>query len=150
MGNQELERGGVRESQSSYSIIAYSASQLPISYEGFIKAKLKRSLRDGNDLYKMVDAKSYFDAYEFYINRLLSTPGAIIRLAVLTDSPDVALGWSLINGDILHYVFVQRDARNKGIGTALVPVPIQWISHITHTGARIWNKHKHVRFNPFV
>jgi len=151
MGDQKLEGGGLREPQSSYSIVTYPAAKLPLSYEGFVQAKWKRSLRDGNDLYKMVDAKSYFDAYEFYINRLLSTPGAVIRIAVLSDSPDVALGWSLISGDTLHYVFVQRDARNKGIGTALVPIPIQWISHITHIGARIWNnpKHKHIKLNPF-
>lgn len=150
MGNQELERGGVREPQSSYSIIAFPADQLPISYEGLVKATWKRSLRDGNDLYRLIDSKRYFDAYEAYVERLLHRPGAIIRIAVLSDDPDVALGWSLINGDTLHYVFVKRDIRNKGLSKALVPVPINWISHVTNTGIRIWNKYKHVRFNPFI
>lgn len=151
MGTEALEGGRLREPQSTYSIVAYPANAFPQHFEGFIKAKWKRSLRDGNDLYKLVFSEAYFEAYGRYIDMLLARPGTIIRLAILTDSPDVALGWSLIEGDKLHYVFVQRDFRNKGIGTALVPVPINWFSHLTHVGARIWNKPKHkaLRFNPF-
>jgi GNAT superfamily N-acetyltransferase len=147
VGDTALEASGVRE--PTYSIILYPAANVPVQYEGFIKAKFKRSLRDGNDLFKLCDANAYFTAYSKYIDALLARPNSIIRLCVLTDSPDVALGWSLIENDVLHYVFVQRDFRNKGIGKALVPVSINWISHITHTGVRIWTKHKHVRLNPF-
>jgi len=149
MGDTKLEGGGLREPQSTYSIVAYPAARFPVHFEGFVHAKWKRSLRDGNDLYKLVDSDAYFTAYAKYISTLLARPNAVLRLAILTDSPDVALGWSLVEGDALHYVFVQRDFRNKGIATALVPVPINTITHLTHMGARIWNKHKHVKLNPF-
>ena len=73
----------------------------------------------------------------------------MVRVAVISDAPDVALGWSLIEGDILHYVFVQADQRNRGIGRSLIPVKISWITHLTHSGMKIWNKHKEVRLDPF-
>jgi len=150
MGDKVVGKETDGEQASSYSIVAFPAMSLPSCYEGFVQATWKRSLRDGNELYRLIDSKRYFDAYAGYVKRLIATPGAVIRVAILSDDPDVALGWSLISGEILHYVFVKRDARNKGIAKALVPVTIGWISHMTNTGIRIWNKHKHVRFDPFV
>lgn len=144
-----MEAGGVREQESSYSIIAYPAANLPLSYKNYVLAKWKRTLRDGNDYFKLIDPDRYFAAYNRYTELLLNRPNSTIRVAVLSDDPDVALGWSLIEGDTLHYVFVQKEQRNRGIGKSLVPVDIKWITHLTHTGARIWNNHKHVKLDPF-
>ena len=149
VGNTALEATGHGIKESSYSILAFPAAQLPVCYQNFVLAKWKRSLRDGNEYFKLIDSNSYFAAYNRYCVSLLNRPGAVIRIAIISDTPDVALGWSLIEEETLHYVFVQGDQRGRGIGKSLVPVPIKWVSHLTNTGMRIWNKHKEVKFNPF-
>lgn len=149
MGDKALEAGGDGLKESSYSIIAFPAASLPDCYRGFVLAKWKRTLRDGNDYFRLVDANAFFAAYNRYTELLLARENAVIRLAVLSDCRDVALGWSLIEGDTLHYVFVQADQRNRGIAKSLVPVEINWMTHLTHTGAKIWSKHSKVKLDPF-
>lgn len=112
-------------------------------------SKFKRTLRSGNDYFKLIDSDAYFRAYDNYCSLLLSRPNSVVRMAVLSDDRDVCLGFSLIEGDTLHYVFVQGDQRNKGIGKSLVPVKINWITHLTHQGAKIWSKHRTVKLDPF-
>ena len=149
MGHKAMDAERLREQESNYSIVAFPAAKLPIRYQAFILAKWKRSLRSGNDYFKLIDPNSFYKAYDRYTQLLLARPDSIIRIAVLSDDPDVALGWSLIEGDTLHYVFVQAEQRNKGIAKNLVPVKINWFTHLTHTGARIWSKHKEVKLDPF-
>lgn len=116
-----------------------------------ILAKWMRSLRYKNDFFRMMHSDEYFKAYRIYICALLKRHNAVVRLAVLSDDNDVALGWSLIEGNVLHYVFVQREARNKGIAKSLVPTPIKWITHLTKEGMVIWNKKlPDAQFNPFL
>ena len=148
MASKDMEASGNGKPESAYSIIAYPAIKLPVQYRNYVLAKFKRSLRHGNDYFKLWDANSYYEAYERYCQVLFNRPDAVIRLAVLTDDRDVALGFSLIERDILHYVFVQSEQRNKGIGKSLVPVPIAWITHLTNTGVRIWSSHPGPKFDP--
>lgn len=150
MGNTALEARGDGIKESSYSILAFPAARFPVEYSSFVKAKWKRDLRRGNDYFKLVHPDVFFQAYEKYINHLLNRPNAVLRLAVLTDTPDVVLGFSLIEGDRLHYVFVQGEQRNRGIGRSLVPVPINSISHLTRIGISAW-QHALPKaiFNPF-
>jgi hypothetical protein len=115
-----------------------------------IYSRWLRSLRYGNDYFKLINAKEYYETYQKYIETLLSRPNCILRIAALSDDHDVVLGWSLTENDILHYVHVQHDYRNKSIGKKLVPCEINTITHVTKTGLAIWNKHlKHAMFNPF-
>ena len=149
MGNKALEAGRDGEPQGGYTVVAYPAASLPVRYRGFVLAKWKRSLRQGNEYFKLVDSRCFFDAYGRYCDLLLGRPGAVVRVAALSEDPDVALGWSLIEGATLHYVYVQPDQRRQGIAKALVPVEIEWITHLTNIGARIWSKHKTVKLDPF-
>lgn len=128
-----------------------------------VLAKWLRSLRYGNEFFKLwnandyieeVDGKEilhpgYFSRYEEYILNLLVRPRSIVRMAVLTDDRDVVLGWSLVEGQTLHYVHVQHDYRNQGIGRSIVPSNIETFSHITKAGMSIWaSKGKHAKFDP--
>lgn len=151
MGDQSLETRGDAVQESTYSVVSYPASQLPEQYLNFVRSKWMRTLRHGNDYFKLCDSDSYYAAYQNYIRSLLARPNATLRLAVLSDDSDVCLGWSLIEGDTLHYVYVQHEHRNTGIGKTLVPVRINWITHLTKAGMSAWNrKLPHAGFNPFL
>ena len=149
MGNQTLDEGANGE-QASFEIVAYPAKDLPKDYESFVYAKWLRSLKHGNDYFKLVDSDPFFAAYKVYIKALLSRPMCVLRFACLKDDPDTLLGWSLMERTTLHYVFVQYEFRNTGIAKALVPGTIDTITHLTKSGMSIWhNKLPSARFNPF-
>ncbi len=150
MGDQKLENRADGIPQSSYSVISFPASKLPETYQNFVKSKWKRTLRHGNDYFKLSDSDSFFSNYEKYLTHLFGRRDSVIRLAVLTEDPDVVLGFSLIEGNALHYVYVQHEQRNRGIGRSLVPVKIEVISHLTKAGMSVWHsKLPNAVFDPF-
>lgn len=135
---------------STYTIMAYPGHELPQCYTGVLYSKWLRSLRNGNDYYKLCDPAGYYEAYTRHIGHLLSMPHTVVRVAVLTDDKDVVLGFSVSRGHILDYVYVHKDQRRHYIGTNLVPRDIQTITHLTRTGLAIWSsKYGHLKFNPF-
>ncbi len=139
------------EEGASYSVVRYPAAKLPAQYLNLILSRWKRSLRHGNDYYKLIATDSYFAAYDWYLTRLLAEPGSTIRLAVLAKDPDVVLGFSVCRGDVLDYVHVHKDQRRLGIGSRLVPDDVAIVSHLTRTGLTIWgSKYPQWKFNPFV
>lgn len=136
--------------ETTYSIISFPGKSLPASYTNVVLVKWMRSLKYGNEFFKLINSDDYYASYQKYIQLLLNRSDSVVRLAVLSDDNDVVLGWSLIEGDILHYVHVQAEQRNKGIGKMLVPIRINIITHLTKTGMNIWNKKlSHAIFNPF-
>lgn len=152
MGDQRVDAGPdeSQEVNNTYTVIAYPAQGVPDSYRAMIFSKWLRSLRFGNDYFKLIDSTTYYAKYHIYLEELLRRPMAVARFAVLSDDHDVVLGFSLTEAEGLHYVHVHKDHRNKGIGTALVPKNIYTISHLTKIGLSIWNsKLPHAKFNPF-
>lgn len=148
-------------SESSYKVITFPASALPEQYRPLLFSKFLRSLRYGNEYFKLIDKDAYFQVYHAYFNTLLWRPGSIVKLAVLSDDPDVVLGWSLTEPNKLHYVYVNKDSRKMGIGKELTKEPFNTITHLTTIGLSIWgNKFNNdpsrvmptktlVVFNPF-
>ena len=126
------------------------ASTLPANYRPLIFAKWLRSLRYGNDYFKLINAQDYYAAYTHYISRVLALPGAVVRLAVLGSDRDIVLGFAVIRGQILEYVHVHKDHRRAGIATKLVPQNVTAITHLTRTALTIWGTGKRPwKFNPF-
>src|ERR1035437_2894968 len=100
-------------------------------------------------MFKLTQSDTYYAAYSKYIDAILKRDNARLRVAVLTDDPDTALGWAVDELGCLHYVYVKPEVRNLGIANALV-LKIESFSHLTHIGLSIWNdKHKNLVFNPF-
>lgn len=139
MGNKDLDTRTNGFTESTYSIIAYPAKELPEQYDHMIRSKWKRTLRYGNEYFKLWASDSFYATYEKLINHYLARPKAIVRLAVLDDDRDIVLGWSLIEGRTLHYVYVQYDQRAQGIAKALIPEKIHYITHLTKAGLAVWN-----------
>lgn len=144
---------------ASYKIAVYSGSALPEQYRALIFSKWLRSLRYGNDYFKLIDQDTYFAVYHAYLEQLLTRPDSTVRLAVLTDDPDVVLGWAVSEGNRLHYVYVNRENRRVGIARKLSG-RFDVITHLTKMGMSIWASHFNsdrskqsakplVVFNPF-
>lgn len=150
MGHKEVEAGTNEiQEKSTYSVISFGHS-LPENYKGVVYAKWMQSLRYGNQFFYLADSKSYYEAYQKYIDMLRARPKSLLRIACLTDDVDVVLGWSLIEDHTLHYVYVVKEQRRLGIAKSLVPTEIKQISHLTKIGMTIWNnKLKSAKFNPF-
>ena len=135
---------------SAYAILKYPGHLVPAAYLNYIKARWMRSYRQGNHFIKLIDSESYFYAYDIYTSRVLFHPMAIVRLAVLNDDHDVALGFSVMQEQTLHYVYVGKDFRRLGIARHLVPTEINSFTHLTKIGMRLWpTKLKTAKFNPF-
>ncbi len=136
--------------QPTYSILTFPSKEIPEAYKGLLFSKWLRSQRNGNYYYKAADSAAYYSAYHHYIENLLAKPDSKIRLAVLTDDHDVVLGFSVHRGAVMDYIYVHKDMRNNGIGTALIPTGTETFSHLTRTGDTIWKKkYKTWVFNPF-
>jgi hypothetical protein len=153
VGDQELDTRAAEiplEEKASYLVVPHLGSALPENYRNMVLAKWLRTLRFGNDFFRLIDSNSYFAAYQQYIKNVLLKPQCIVRLAVLSDDEDVCLGFSVSEPEALHFVWVHKDNRKIGIGNALVQFPFKYITHLTNTGMTIWNKkYKDCKFNPF-
>lgn len=135
---------------STYTITSYPAIYVPLEYKNLIFSKWMRSLRYGNDYYKLIEPGAFFKTYQQLINNILARRDAFVIVAALTDDPDVVLGFSVSHGPVLDYVHVHKDHRRHGIGRRLVPEAVTTISHLTRLGASIWGSHYgHLIFNPF-
>lgn len=138
------------EEKATYSVIAYLGKDLPETYRNMILAKWLRTLRFGNDFFRLIESDGYFEFYQKYIKQLLAKPQCVVRLAVLSDDPDVCLGFSVSENDVLHYVWTHKDNRKAGIATALLQFPFKIITHLTTAGMSIWSKkYQSAVFNPF-
>lgn len=134
----------------SYKILKFKALDLPEQYSAMIYSRFLRSLRNGNQYFKLIDRKTYFTIYRSYIATLLTRPRAAVRLAVLSDDFDVVLGFSITEPEKLHYVHVNTDYRKAGIGSSLTPDPFNTFTHLTNISASIWSsKFPEAIFNPF-
>ena len=136
--------------QSQIDIIKFQGTELPGQYANYILGKWKRSLRHGNEYFRLMENHTYNNIYDRIIGGTAQRAHAEFRLAVLNEDPDVVLGFSLIEKDILHYVFVQSEYRGLGLAKKLVPVPIEKFTHLTKLGMSLWNKKApSAIFNPF-
>ncbi len=77
---------------------------------------------------------------------------APIRCAVDPESPATIWGWACTEGPCLHFVYVKKKFRNKGIATALLSdagEPTLY-SHITAKSTRgyLWFRRREMQYSP--
>lgn len=106
------------------------------------------SLRHENALFRLIEQEAYFRHYHEIIRRILDRPQTIVLIACLREDEDVNLGFSVLEPNILHWVFVKPAWRGIGLMHDLVPNEIKYITHFTRMGLKI--KPKHVEYNPFL
>lgn len=135
---------------STYSVKVFNGKPPTENYRNFILSKWLRSFRFGNEFIRLTRSSSYYPKYGDYIKSILDSPLVSTRLAVLSDEPDVALGFSVVSGETLHYVYVGVDYRLQGIGRRLIPIEIKEFTHITKKWMLIWaTKFPNSEFDPF-
>lgn len=69
----------------------------------------------------------YHVMHKVLIRRLMSA--SEVRIAHFEEDPSVIFGFSVVQGDCLHYVLVKHDFRGQGIAKSLVPETVTWCSH---------------------
>ena len=137
--------------QPTSKILIFKATELPEQYKAIIYAKYLRTLRSGNDFYKLIDNEPYYQVQAAYLGTLITRPAAEVRLAVLTDDPDTVVGWALLEPNKLHYVWVAKDGRKDGMMNFLLQNhTFTAFSHLTKSWMSIWHsKYPTVKFNPY-
>jgi len=134
----------------SYQVHSFAGGCLLQIYQNFVKSNWIRSYRNLNDYIKLTDAKAYYEHAQYAIKRVLLSADCVIRVAVLSDDFDVALGFSATHDNVLDYVYVARPYRGIGIASQLVPIKIESFTCITKHGLKIWPvKFPEAKFNPF-
>lgn len=135
---------------SSYKILSFPAKELPDQYKGLVYAKFLRSVKWDNEFFKLIDQDAYFNAYHLYLGSLLNRHNSVVKIAVLVDDPDVALGWALIEPHKVHYCWVNPGNRQIGVASSLLAEPFDTFTHLSNTGLMLWqSKFAHAKFNPF-
>jgi hypothetical protein len=140
------------EEIDTYKIRAYSGSDPALEpYKHLIYSNFMRSLRDGNPWFRAIDSRAFNNVYRLVISLLLARADTVVRLAVLSDDEDVCMGFSIMENDVLHYVFVKPLFSRQGIGKSLVPRPFNTVTHLTEIGRDIRMKnYRKTKFNPFI
>lgn len=108
-----------------------------------------------SDYGKALDTRIFYDGHHAAIERVLERPRTRVVVACLPDTPYVDLGFAVGEGDTLHYVFVKRQARQFGIGTALMAAldlpAAPRISHVTADWHRYLRpRYPASRWNPYL
>jgi GNAT superfamily N-acetyltransferase len=117
--------------------------------KNFIYATWLRGLYYGNDWYGEIHSHFFFRNYQKIVDVILNRPNVVCLIACLPDEPDVALGYSVLEGDKIHWVFTKHSWRANGIARALVPQDIKFCSHLTKIGRVLKRKYSLI-FNPFI
>jgi hypothetical protein len=100
------------------------------------------------DFFSAIPQDTFMGAYHGFLDHLFSRPGIVIRVACLESDPDVILGFSVAQNNVLHFVFVKPQWRKIGIAKMLVPEGIDTVSGFTRVGDVIRRK-KNWSFNPW-
>jgi ribosomal protein S18 acetylase RimI-like enzyme len=80
----------------------------------------------------------YFREKTQEIKAILSDPATRVRVAVLEQSPQTILGYSVTNGTHLEWIFVKVDFRRQGIARLLCPKHIEtYTDKLTKIGKTI-------------
>lgn len=106
----------------------------------FIYASWRNGMFYGSEL-KLKEPRSTFRDLTHKIRHILKS--ATVLVACLEDSPETIIGYSIVEGTILHWVYVKEDYRNQRIATLLIPKSInQYGDIITEVAKAILKKKK--------
>lgn len=100
------------------------------------------------DFFSSIDQDTFMKFYHLHLEHIFSRPNVTIGIACLVEDPDVILGFSVFEPEILHFVFVKPDWRKIGLATDLVPKSIKSVTGFTRVG-EIIRRRKGLMFNPW-
>lgn len=118
----------------------------PSSDEGFVYKHWMKGNYHDNDWFSLIHPQVYHKNYHKVLEYLI--PRSKIRCACLVDDGDVNIGFSVIEGHKLHWIYVKPSWRRNGIAKKLLVPEIRTVTHLTRF-AKIIKPHNW-RFNPFL
>ena len=98
--------------------------------------------------HKHILKDNYDEGMDRRIDRLLFRSHVLV--AYFPEVPDEVLGWSAVEGDALHYVYVKAAYRRRGIATGLVEGRAKWYTHATDREGRVFLERMKLQYSPFL
>lgn len=98
---------------------------------------------------KYITREIYGPEMDLAIESILGRHSTRAVVAFLPEVEDEVLGYSVINAESLHWVYVKGPYRNMGIGKSLVPSSCRFFTHATDSHNRKFLQSLQLVFNPF-
>ncbi len=89
----------------------------PSTDSGFIYSSFPKGVYYAPNEEIHYDKQEWFENFYRYLNELLKT--ATIPIACVQEDPHVILAYSIIDKDVLHFVYVKELFRKQGLATLL-------------------------------
>ena len=70
--------------------------------------------------WQRLDFHRFMKGHRAIIDSLLARPSTRLRVACANDAEHVILGWACSEPGVLHYMYVKRKFRQKGVASAMV------------------------------
>lgn len=121
--------------------------------KNFILASFLRALYHGDSWFSFIPRGIFMSNYSKIAEIIITNPKNIVKIACLREDPDTILGYSILSGDYqgIHFCYVRKAWRDKGIGRSLVPQYPSYVTHLTNVGRELMSKFpKTTIFNPFI
>ena len=87
--------------------------------KNLIFATWLRSYEASSMMSKLIPRDTFFAEHHRVLERIFAR-GPTVKLAVLPDQQDVVLGYAVVEGQVIHYVYVKPAFRRYGIAKALL------------------------------
>ena len=115
----------------------------------FVMSTWLRGLYYGNGFFAVMPKDVFMENYKKYLDLLINK--SVIKIACLVDDEDTILGYSVLSTDlaVLHWIFIKKLFRQKGVARTLCPSNLKYFSHFTDLGLQLKNKLNGAVFNPF-
>lgn len=119
--------------------------------KNFILATFLRGIYYGETFFSEVPKTLFMERYKLVAQALVNDRNTTIKVACLPDDQDVVLGYSIMSGVTVNFVFVKAAWRQKGIAKSLLPDNPTYVvpQHITKIGQSLLYKLPNVLYNPF-
>lgn len=117
----------------------------------FIFATFLRGLYYGDSWFSQIPKDIFMANYKHVAAALVPSPKTVVKIACLTEDPDVILGYSIMSADFqtVHWCFVKAAWRRQGIARSLLPSHPVYVTHLSALGKTLLSKFKDTTFNPF-
>ena len=114
----------------------------PATDSGFIYSSFPKGVYHGSVEKIATPKDEWFGSFYNYLKEQLAL--ATVSIACMQDDPDTILGYSILAGDTLQFVYVKAPYRNQGIATLLTKNKFKDINvkNLTKVGAAILAKHQ--------
>lgn len=116
--------------------------------ESFVYSTWLIGLYYGNPWYGEIEKDTYMRNYHKILENILNRPGVEVKVACYAEDPDIILGYSVTQNDVLHWVYVKHAWRKFGIAKKLVPENIEFVTHLTNVGKSLLPEK--MTFDPFL